>query len=325
MDAIEGLRGAAIVTRGGRVQLAAAAGPADAGTGVACTPRTRFQIASVSKQFTAAAALLLAESGRLDLAGPVSRWLPDGPAQWQQVTLHHLLTHTAGVRHWGDAPGFDASQPMDLAERLALIQQAPLLTGPGTNWHYSSPGFLLAGQIVARAAGQPYHRFLAGAVLDPLGLTEISAGGIPAGAPAARGHRDGEPVPSWPLSAMPGTGDLSATVGDLARFTTALYSGVLFGPRARQAMLTPHAPLPAKQDPGDGWETYEGYGYGVFLGRLGGHVAYLHPGDNPGYQSLAVWLPGPQACVVILSNDEAADITALLRQLMPAALASGER
>ncbi len=325
MDSVEGLRGAAIVTRGGHVRLEVAAGPADAGTGVACTPRTRFQVASVSKQFTAAAALLLAESGRLDLAGPVARWLPGGPAQWRQVTLHHLLTHTAGVRHWGDASGFDPSRPMDLAERLALIQQAPLLGEPGASWRYSSPGYLLAGHIVAQAAGQPYERFLAGAVLDPLGLTETSTGGDPVGGAAARGYRDGQPVPSWPLSAMPGTGDLTSTVGDLARFAVALYSGELLGPRSRQAMLTPHAPLPENQDSSDGWETYEGYGYGVFLGRLGGHVAYLHPGDNPGYQSLMVWLPGPEACVVVLSNDEATDTTALLRQLLPVALASAGR
>jgi CubicO group peptidase (beta-lactamase class C family) len=132
VQAIEGLRGAATVTRAGQVRLEAASGPADAGAGVICTPRTRFQICSVSKQFAAAAAMLLAESGQLDLAEPVARWLPGGPPQWQRVTLHHLLTHTAGVRHWGDVPGFDASQPMDLAERVALIQQAPLLTDPGT-------------------------------------------------------------------------------------------------------------------------------------------------------------------------------------------------
>jgi Beta-lactamase len=97
---VEGLRGAAIVTRAGEVTVEVASG--------------------------------LAESAALDLAEPVARWLPGGPPQWQRVTLHHLLTHTAGVRHWDDAPGFDASQPMDPAERVALIQQTPLLTEPGT-------------------------------------------------------------------------------------------------------------------------------------------------------------------------------------------------
>jgi len=121
-----------MVTRAGQVKLEVASGLADAEADVRCTPQTRFQVCSVSKQFAATAAMLLAESGQLDLAEPVARWLPGSPPQWEGVTLHHLLTHTAGVRHWGDAPGFDASQPVDLADRVALIQQAPLLTDPGT-------------------------------------------------------------------------------------------------------------------------------------------------------------------------------------------------
>ncbi len=320
MHSVEGLRGAAIVTRAGRVKLEVASGLADAEAGAKCTPQTRFQIASVSKQFTAVAAMLLAESGKLDLAEPVARWLPGCPPHWQRVTLHHLLTHTAGVRHWGDAPGFDASQPMDLAERLALIQQAPLLTEPGARWHYSSPGYLLAGHIVAQASGQPYAGFLTEQVLVPLGLTATSAGGAPTDAVAARGYRDGQPVTPWQLSAMPGTGDICSTVGDLARFTAAVHSGSLIRQRWLQAMLTPHTPLPDGQGTSDGWVRCDGYGYAQFIARIAGHAAYFHPGDNPGYQSLALWLPGQAACVVILSNDEATDTEALLRQLVPVAL-----
>ena len=116
----------------------------------------------------------------------MARWLPGSPPQWQRVTLHHLLTHTAGVRHWGDAPGFGPSQPMDLDERVALILQAPLLTEPGTRWRYSSPGYVLAGHIVARASGQPYPSFLAGHVLGPLGLTSTTSGDVPPDAASAR-------------------------------------------------------------------------------------------------------------------------------------------
>jgi CubicO group peptidase (beta-lactamase class C family) len=324
VQAIEGLRGAAMVTRAGQVRLEVASGLADAGAGVKCTPQTRFQICSVSKQFAAVAALLLAESGQLDLAEPVARWLPGCPPQWQRVTLHHLLTHTAGVRHWGDAPGFDASQPMDTAERVALIQQAPLLTDPGTSWHYSSPGYLLAGHIVAQASGQPYTDFVTGHVLVPLGLTSTSTGGLPAGTGAARGYRNGEPVTPWPLDTMPGTGDICSTVSDLARFTAAVHSGSLIRQQPlAQAMITPQVALPDGQGTSDGWVTGDGYGYGQFIGHIAGHTAYFHPGDNPGYQSLAVWLPDQAACAVILSNDEAADTEALLRQLIPVALDSG--
>ena len=227
MHSVEGLRGAAIVTRAGRVKLEVASGLADAGAGTKCTPQTRFQVSSISKQFAAVAAMLLVESGQLDLAEPVARWFPGAPSQWQRVTLHHLLTHTAGVRHWGDAPGFQPSEPMDLAERIALIQRAPLLTDPGTRWHYSSPGYLLAGHIMAQASGQPYAGFLTEKILAPLELTSTSAGGLPTGEVAARGYRDGQPVTPWQLSEMPGTGDICSTVGDLASFTAAVHAGSL--------------------------------------------------------------------------------------------------
>jgi CubicO group peptidase (beta-lactamase class C family) len=213
---------------------------------------------------------------------------------------------------------------MDPAERVALIQQAPLLTDPGTSWHYSSPGYLLAGHIVAQASGQPYADFVTGQILVPLGLTSTSAGGLPAGAAAARGYRNGQPVTPWPLDTMPGTGDICSTVGNLARFTAAVHSGSLVRQqRFAQAMITPHATLPDGQGTSDGWMTGDAYGYGQFIGHIAGHTAYFHPGDNPGYQSLAVWLPGQAACAVILTNDEGADTEVLLRQLIPAALAGG--
>lgn len=310
------LRGVAVVTRAGTVRAELAAGLADAEAGLPCTPRTRFQICSISKQFAAAAALLLAEDGRLALDDTVDRWLPGGPPQWSGVTLHHLLSHTAGVPHWLEAPDLDPADPMPVGERLAAIQRAPLRSVPGETWHYSSPGFLLVGLIVARASGQPYARFLTERVLVPLGLTATSVGGPPP-EPAARGYRDGEPVAPFDLAAMAGTGDIWSTAADLASFTAALHAGELLADGSLRAMLTPHAPL----DDDDEVLTTTGYGYGMFTGTSGGHAAYYHPGDNPGYLSFSGWIPDRAASLVILANDESVSIPALLRQLLPAALA----
>jgi CubicO group peptidase (beta-lactamase class C family) len=311
---VEGLRGAVTVTRAGSVEVELAGGLADAES--RCTPRTRFQIASVSKQFAATAVMLLAESGAVALGEPVARWLPGSPPQWRQVTLHHLLTHTAGVRHWGDAPGFEPSQPMGIHERLALIQQAPLLTEPGAQWRYSSPGYLLAGLIVERASGRPYPDFITERILSPLRLTSTTAGGAPSGTATARGYRNGEPVVLWDLSAMPGTGDICSTAPDLARFITALHSGHILAGGSLRLLRTPHAPAGTEDGSGDGWLTSQGYGYGQFVGTIAGQTAYFHPGDNPGYQSFAAWIPAHEVCVVILANDEATSIEGLLRQLL---------
>jgi CubicO group peptidase (beta-lactamase class C family) len=309
------LRGVALVTRAGTVRTELAGGLADAAAGVSCTPRTRFQLCSISKQFAAAAALLLAEAGRLALDDPVDRWLPGGPPQWAGVTLHHLLSHTAGVPHWLEAPGLDPAEPTPPGQRLAAIQAAPLRTAPGQAWHYSSPGFVLVGLIVERASGHPYARFLTERILDPLDLTATSIGGPPP-EPAARGYRDGQPVTPFDLAAMTGTGDIWSTAADLARFTAALHAGNLITNESLHAMLTPHAPI------ADDDETLitTGYGYGMFTGTFAGQPAYYHPGDNPGYRSFAGWLPDLAASLVVLANDESVGMTDLLRQLLPVAL-----
>jgi CubicO group peptidase (beta-lactamase class C family) len=319
MRTVAGLRGTAMVTKGGSVEADLAGGLADVEAGVPCTSGTRFQLCSVSKQFTAAAVMLLVESGRLDLGEPVDRWLPGGPPQWRQVTLHHLLSHTAGVPHWLETPGLDPAEPMSISERLEIIQATPLRTEPGAQWHYSSPGFVLAGLIVERASGQPYREFVAERILSPLKLTQTTMGGIPGA--AARGYQDGQPVPPWDLDAMPGTGDIWSTTGDLTRFTAALQAGELVAPSSLRAMCTPHAAIDDDDD-GEPRLTTTGYGYGMFTGIFAGHPACYHPGDNPGYQSMACWLPDRAASIVILVNDEAASIPGLLRQLLPAALES---
>jgi CubicO group peptidase (beta-lactamase class C family) len=316
---IEGLPGVAMVTRAGSAEVAVAGGAADVTTGEECTMRTRFQIASVSKQFAATVAVMLAESGTITLDDTVDRWLPGCPAQWRQVTLHQLLAHTAGVRHWDDTPGFDPAEPMDPATRLQLMLEAPLATEPGAGWRYSSPGYVLAGHIMARACGQPYAELLASKIFTPLRLASTTAGKVPATAPAARGHRNGQPVPPWDLGQMPGTGDICSTAGDLTRFITAVHSGSLLTSDSGRALSTVHTQAGGDRDAGESsWVTVEGYGYGHYIGTIAGHTAYFHPGDNPGYQSFAAWLPDHATCVVILANDEAADIESLLRQLLAA-------
>jgi CubicO group peptidase (beta-lactamase class C family) len=306
-----------MVTKGGSVVADLAGGLADVEAGVPCTSGTRFQLCSVSKQFAAAAVMLLVESGRLDLREPVARWLPEGPAQWRQVTLHHLLSHTAGIPHWLEAPGLDPAEPMRISERLKIIQATPLRTEPGAQWHYSSPGFLLAGFIVERASGQPYPEFLAERILSPLELTQTTVGSAPGA--AARGYKDGQPVPPWDLDAMPGTGDIWSTAGDLTRFTAALHSGELIAASSLRAMCTVHAPLDDDEE-GEPRLTTTGYGYGMFTGTFAGRAACYHPGDNPGYQCFACWISDRAASIVILVNDEAASIMGLLRQLLPAVL-----
>lgn len=315
MPVSDGFRGVAVVLRGETVLREVVGDLADRETGVPCTPQTRFQIASVSKQFTAAAVLLLAERRQLQLADPVERWLPGCPPDWRAITVHHLLTHTSGIGHWDATPDFDPLQPIDPSEMLAVVQRAPLRTAPGRAWSYSSPGYILLGQIVQAASGQPYDAFLAEHIFTPLGLTATSAGAAPAGGQVARGYRDGQPVPSFEMSAMAGTGNIWSTTADLVRFTAALTSGALLSPESRQALFATQATLDGTASSGIGWRSH-GYGYGCFIGAVAGHRGYYHPGDNPGYQSFAGWLPEPDIRLVVLTNDETTDIRTTVADLV---------
>jgi CubicO group peptidase (beta-lactamase class C family) len=310
---IEGLHGAALVTRGDLVEMMQAGGPTGDAAGSNCTAQTRFQIASASKEFAAVMTLLLAEAGTIDLYESVERWLPNCPAHWRPITLHHLLSHTAGVSHWSEASGFVPRQEMSLEQRIPLIQDAPLLSEPGTQWRYSSPGYLVVGHIVARAMNKSYGDLVTSRILGPVGLTSTTAGPVQLPSIMARGFRDGEAVEPWDLAEMPGTGDICSTVGDLAHFNMALYGGSLLAAPGLDAMSTVHAPL---EDDSDDVLTTEGYGYGLYVGTSHGRRVLYHPGDNPGYQSFNAWIPDLQASIVILSNDEGDALHAIVGQLL---------
>jgi CubicO group peptidase (beta-lactamase class C family) len=115
---------------------------------------------------------------------------------------------------------------------------------------------------------------------------------------------------------MTGTGDIWSTAADLTRFTAALHTEGLVTDDSLHAMLTPHAAI----EDDDETLLTTGYGYGMFTGTFAGHPAYYHPGDNPGYRSLAAWLPAPAASVIVLANDQGIDAIDVLRELLPAAL-----
>src|SRR5215470_6613074 len=136
MVSITGLSGAALVTRSGSTVLNAAS---DSSPVDGC-----FQIASVGKQICAATILLLRDDGLLDLDEPVGRWYPH--SRWK-FTVRQLLSHTSGLGHWREEPGFRVLEPMPLAERLELFQKAEVPHEPGQGWIYSSPGYALLGDI----------------------------------------------------------------------------------------------------------------------------------------------------------------------------------
>lgn len=317
---LEGLNGAAMMVQGSTVLVEAAGGLADAESAVPCTVETSFQIASMSKQFTAAAALLLVQDGELELTDPISRWITWGPPRWREITVHHLLSHTSGLGQWWAVPGFeDLSKAWPADEYLRRLAEIPLLSAPGETFSYSSPGFLMAAKIVGAIAAEPYPSFLARRIFEPLAMNSTTSTSTPAG-PVARGHAGGERTPEIPdLAEQQGTGDIWSTVGDLTRYIRALGAGDLLDQDRLRAMVTAHASVDDPQ-----WRmgpmAGTGYGYGMGLGTFGRAPIRFHGGDNPGYRSFFIWAPEADLVLSVLCNDEAANVPALTLQILSTAL-----
>jgi CubicO group peptidase (beta-lactamase class C family) len=288
-------------------------GIADRTRGQAWTASTQSQVASISKQIVAASALILVVRGVLDLDDPICRHLPLAGPSWDDVSVRHLMTHTSGMGHWGDQPGFDPSRPTPADERLRLFFASPRTRRAGEAFHYSSPGYIVLSAVLAAAARQPYAALARELVVTPLNLSETQVFS-PGLGPVALGYRDGEPVDSWDLASMPGTGDVWSTAEDLARLVSALHSGDLLPPAAQLLLHT--VAVPTQVSPSRSRIEAVGYAAGHFIGTVDGQLAYIHPGDNPGYQSLALWLPGSSTAIVILSNEETGDVESVATQML---------
>ena len=127
------------------------------------------------------------------LADPIGEILTACPELWAELTLHQLLSHTSGLGHWSDLPGFDVSRPGTPEEFLGRFAAVPLLSAPGAAWRYSSPGYLLAARVVEAVSGAPYARFVAERILRPVGMADTVVGRAPRDR-RAWGYRGGERV-----------------------------------------------------------------------------------------------------------------------------------
>lgn len=263
-----------------------------------------FQAASLSKQFAGACVLALADAGILDPREPIGRHVPEAAPQWRGVTLHELLTQTSGMAHWdGEGPAFDPYGDLGTEARIDSFLRSERRSPA---WHYSSPGYMVVGRVVERAAGAPYAEVLSERLLVPLGLAHTMAG-VPAGAAdvveLATGHRDGEPV-AWTAGPWIGTNDLWTTEADLKTWTRALHTG----PYAARAAY-PHVELPPDPD----WLSGAAYGYGLYTGTAGGRPAVFHEGDVPGFRTVVVWLADEGRAVAVLADEEKTDVIAEVR------------
>ncbi|HUF66569.1 MAG TPA: serine hydrolase domain-containing protein [Gemmatimonadaceae bacterium] len=316
-----GVSGAVLIARNDQVIVHDGFGLADREQRVPVKAETVFDIGSITKQFTAAAILKLEEQGRLRVEDSIGRFFAGVPANKRGITLHHLLTHTAGLI--GDLGGDYQVMSRDSLVRLALASE--LQWAPGTRWDYSNLGYSLLGAIVELASGQPYERYLHEQLFRPVGM-EKTGYRIPQWTPQelAVGYRGGqrwgtpldhawaEDGPWWNLRA---NGGILSTMDDLYRWHRALESDVVLAAASRQKLFTPHA---AENPEGS---SHYGYGWAVFTTPRNTRLI-AHNGGN-GYFFADFRRYVDENVVVILATNDASQGMEMVENRVLSALFSG--
>lgn len=300
-------------------------GVADAGTGTAVTNRTRFQVASVSKVFTAWAAMALVESGGLELDAPIERFtggyeLPPGAYDTSAVTASRLLSHTAGTSAWGFLGDPWTDDPLP-STRVYLERGgeggAPLVeleAEPGTRHRYSGGGFTVLQLAVEQASGLDFASFVQRRVFEPLGMTDAGFNGRRGLEDYAAGHDAlGSPLPDDRYPALAAAGAY-ASLNDMIRFVEAHWDAP-GAPRGRGALepASFDALLVPRPEANGTWAL----GYEVIpFAERDVEGLYGHTGDNPGYHSLVFVHPEQRDALIVLTNGDAGNIVRNL--LLPA-------
>jgi CubicO group peptidase (beta-lactamase class C family) len=260
------------------------------------TPQTNYRLASVTKQFTAAAILLLAEEGRLELDDGVRKWLPELPDVADDVTIRRLLTHTSGLIDYEDViPASMTAQLRDADVLEILKSQHRTYFAPGTGYRYSNSGYALLALIVERASGASFQSFLRRRIFEPLGMHGTVAHVEGESTVAHRAYGYSEQDGAWvrtdqsQTSAVLGDGGVYSSIDDLAKWDAALYDGRLLSPESLRLAFSPTV---ATDDP----DVAYGFGW-----RITGDSVW-HSGETIGFRNVIVRWPDKRLTVVILTN-----------------------
>ncbi|MBN8807233.1 MAG: beta-lactamase family protein [Sphingomonas sp.] len=285
------------IVRDGKIVLAKAYGKQSETLATPDAARP-YQIASISKQFTATAILLLADEGKLSLDDNVAKWVP-GITDGDRITIRQLLSHTSGLQdYWPQDYSFAAmAKPVTPQGILDHWAKKPLDFAPGTQWQYSNTGYVVAGLIVEKAAGKPLLAYLQDKVFKPLGMKAIDQDkAIGPAFPQGYGRYALGPVrPEKPAASgwLYAAGELSMSAADLAKWDIARIDRTVL---TRADWTTQETPIKLT----DGTDTH--YGLGVFSGLQNGRPYVEHSGEAVGFISENIVFPQDKAAFVVLTN-----------------------
>ena len=290
-----GFMGAVLVARGDDVLINEGYGLANLEWGIANTPDTKFRIGSITKQFTAASVLILEERGVLDVDDPVSAYIEDAPESWSDITIFHLLTHSAGLPNYTGLPGYGEtmSQPSSASETVAGFRDLDLEFEPGAEMRYSNSGYVLLGHMIEVVTGTSYEEFVRSNIFEPLGMDDS---GYDSNSQIISNRAAGySPSPDGPVNARflhmsrpHAAGGLYSTSVDLMKWNRGLFGGELLSEASLDRMVTPYL---------------NDYAFGVIvIEDSGGRTLIQHGGGIPGFNTTLRYYPGSEITVAALAN-----------------------
>ena len=288
------------IVQDGKVVKAQGYGLANVELSVPATEKTVYQLASVTKTFTAAAIMMLIEEGKLSLDDKISKHLTDLPKAWESVTVRQLLNHTSGIKSYTSVRDFIKTARKDYSHReiLDLVTKEPVDFAPGEKWLYNNTGYFLLGMLIEKVTGKTYGEFLTERIFKPLGMSQTRTNDLHAIIPnRAQGYeweggvlRNGEYVsPTQPFSA----GMLVSSVSDLVKWDAALVPDKLLKKSILEQMWT--ATKTSKGGTAD-------YGFGWQVDKVNGHRLLAHGGGIPGFSTQISRFVDDRLTVIVLTN-----------------------
>lgn len=277
---------AVAVMRSGGVVFEKGYGMADLAAPLPVGRDTRFYLASVAKQITSMAVMLLYEEGLVEFDDEIISVFPEGPESWNPITLHHLLTHQSGIAEYLELP---ATAYWTNEDVLAHAVEQDLEFTPGERYEYSNTGYVLLAMLVERISGLPFQTFVQERIFTPLDMNQsvVADPSRPTIPLRAVGYWPDGDLHDYPLLTM-GDGGIFSSLSDMEIWIAGLRSSELVAPETLDLAFTSH--------------EGRGYGYGWFVGHSNGMKRLDHAGALVGYATYVSMIPDADLALVVLSN-----------------------
>jgi CubicO group peptidase (beta-lactamase class C family) len=291
-----------LVAKDGKIIYSQGFGLANIEQKTPVTSQTKFRIGSITKQFVASAILKLQEDGKLSVEDKLSKYF-NGYPRGDEVTIHHLLTHTSGIHSFTNKDSFltDVVKPVTNDQLLAYFINDKYDFNPGERYQYNNSGYFLLGYIIEKITGDKYGNYLKKQFFEPLGMTNtgVHTPGLRLEMEAVGYEKSGSDFKkalNWNMDWAGGAGSLYSTVEDLNKWNEALFNGKVLKEQSMKSAFTPVVLKNGSPPPGIQ------YGYGWGINNYRGVLAYGHSGGLNGFISQFLRIPGEDMSVVMLTN-----------------------